>query len=193
MSSETGKQRNGDITSTRSKLPIIIITIIAILVVAVLVGVIVYLLQDRADGNTNPGESQQDKPYTGVVTPDNVEDVVTEMQGEQWEHTPIGYYEVNMSTEWSFPDGKSESSDAYVANAKSNQNPVYFTVAPATDSNRIIYTSPLLLVGSELNQIKLDEQLDAGEYDCVLTYHLMDSNDNEVSTVSVSVSITIEN
>lgn len=193
MSSETGKQRNGGITSTRSKLPIILITIIAILVVAVLVGVIVYLLQEKTDGDTNPGESQQEKPYIGVVTPDNVDDVVTEMKGEQWEQTPIGYYEVNMTTEWSFPDSKSVSSDAYVANAKSNQNPVYFTVTPATDSNRIIYTSPLLLVGSELNQIKLDEQLDAGKYDCVLTYHLMDSNDNEVSTVSVSVSITIEN
>ncbi len=193
MSSETGKQRNGDVTPTRSKLPIIIITIIAFLVVAVLVGVIVYLLQERADGNTEPGENQKEKPYIGVVTPDNVDDVVTEMQGEQWEHTPIGYYEVNMTTEWLFPDSKSVSSDAYVANAKSNQNPVYFTVAPATDSSRIIYTSPLLLVGSELNQIKLDEQLDAGKYDCVLTYHLMDSNDNEMSTVSVSVSITIEN
>ncbi len=190
MSNETTGERNTDKTFVKPKMWILVVISGFIVVTAILVGVIVYLLQGKGE---TAGEAEQERPYDSVVTPDNVDEVVSDMERTEEELIPIGYYEVNMNTEWTFSDGKSASSNAYVGNAESNQSPVYFTIAPADDSEHIIYTSPLLLVGSHIDEIQLDEQLEKGTYDCVLTYHLMDEEDNEISTVSVSVNITIEN
>jgi hypothetical protein len=124
-----------------------------------------------------------------VVTPDNVEEVIAEL--DQAEITPVGSYEVVMNTDWVFPDSSSASSNAYVENSVENQNTVYFTIMLA-NATTPIYESPLIPVGSHMEDINLDTELDAGTYDAVMTYHMMDDDNNETSSVSVSMTITIE-
>lgn len=160
---------------------------VAVVIIIILIVVVIYLLLKKDVDSID----EETVPYSGVVLPDNVDEVADAMKEQ--EITPIGYYEVRMNTEWTFPDGNTPSSNAYVANKESNQYPVYFTIELADDSERNIYTSPLLTVGSELKEIQLDEPLEKGSYDCVLIYHLMDEDDNEQSRVSVKVSITVEN
>ena len=124
-----------------------------------------------------------------VVTPENIEEVISEMKEE--ERTPMGSYEVYMTTDWTFSDGSSASKDAYVKNVVANKNTVYFTIA--LENGEQVYKSPYIPVGSSLNNITLDTPLEKGFYKAVLTYHLVDTSNEEISRVSVSVDITIEN
>lgn len=171
-------------SSTKKKIaPVHIILTVAIVVILVFAGIIVYLLFGK------DAEPDKAKNQGQVITPENVEKVIEDMQEE--EITPPGKYEVTMTQDWIFPDGKSPSTNAYVANSENNTSMVYFTIALA-DDGREIYTSPYLEVGAAINDITLDTDLDAGSYDTVLTYHLVDHEFEEMSTVSLTLKLTIQ-
>lgn len=167
------------ISTTKESASKKVIFIVTGIVVVVLALVILYFIFGR-----------EDKSYNTVVTPDNVEEVKSELDNA--ELTPIGQYEVVMNTKWTFPDSDSPSSNAYVENSVHNQHTVFFTIAPKNDSKKEIYKSPNLEVGSKLQHIKLSSPLGRGKHDCVLKYHLLDKAGRETSSVSVSVTITME-
>lgn len=96
-----------------------------------------------------------------------------------------------MNTDWVFPDGDSASANAFVENSTANQNMVYFTIT-LRDSDEELMRSPYLAVGSRLDDIKLDTALEAGIYDSVITYHLVDDEFKELSSVSLYMTITIQ-
>lgn len=98
-------------------------------------------------------------------------------------------YQAVMSVEWTFEDGSSVSSDAYVENSTKNQNDIYFDVK--LENGELIYTSPIIKVGTRLDKIALDTQLSAGEYAAVVTYHLLDDNRQEVAKAQIALKIHI--
>lgn len=159
-----------------------VIVVIAVLIVCILVGVILYLLFGR--------ETESNTRNT-VVTPDNIEEIMNQLADK--DYTAPGSYEVTMNTDWTFANGKAASADAYVENCVRNTNTVYFTITLANDDSREIYHSPYLELGSHIENITLDEDLDAGVYDAVLTYHLVDDDMKDLSEVSVSITITVQN
>lgn len=116
-----------------------------------------------------------------VVDEQNMNDIFAELDRKAAE----GMFEVKMNATWNFLDGKSPSTDAYVANSKANSLPIYFEVETA--DGEIIYTSPEIPVGSAVKDIVLDHPLGAGNYECVCTYHLL----NEDKTVRSSVSVVV--
>ena len=95
-----------------------------------------------------------------------------------------------MNSTWNFPSGDAPSENAYVENATTNTNPVYFDVV-RDDTGETIYESPILPVGSHLENFELDTVLDAGTYDCVMTYHLLDEEEQEISTLQITVQVVI--
>lgn len=99
-------------------------------------------------------------------------------------------YTVSMTTEWTFPDGASASPDAYVQNLETNDTPVYFDVV-REDTGETIYQSPVLALGANIEGIKLDTELPAGTYDCIVTYHLIDDEQNTLTTVNMGLIITV--
>lgn len=125
-----------------------------------------------------------------VVNEENAEKIASEMIEQP--KTPVGSYEVTMNATWNFEDGKSASDNAYVKNAESNINSVYFDII-RSDTNETIYASPILPVGTYLDDITLDQELPAGNYDCVCTYHLIDENEVPISKVNVSLQIVVRN
>lgn len=148
------------------------------LVVLVIIGVVLWTLSGKVSKSNV------------VVTPDNVDDVISDMDDD--DRTPVGSYEVTMNSDWVFPSASSTSTNAYVENSVNNTDTVFFTIA-LDGSEKDIFTSPYIPVGSSLKDISLDSDLAAGVYDAVLTYHLVDSSYTETSSVSVSITITIEN
>lgn len=156
--------------------------IICILIIIALLGVVAYLLFSNKDG--------EEKKRNVVVNEDNVEELIAQM--EESERTPLGSYEMTMNSTWNFDNGTAASSNAYVENSVANANSVYFDVTLA-DTNETILESPILPVGSHLTDISLEKSLEAGTYDCIMTYHLLDENDVSISTVKVSLTIVIEN
>lgn len=159
-----------------------IIIVVALLATCLLGGVVVYLFF---------GKKIDESQYNVVITSDNIDEIIDQMENE--EYIPRGSYEVRMNTKWEFPNGSSASSNAYVANVIENQSTVFFTIVLSDDKSREVYKSPYMAPGSHLENIKLDDILDAGTYQGVLTYHLVDDDYKETGTVSVKVTLTINN
>lgn len=122
-----------------------------------------------------------------VVNEENVEEILSQLD----EGPGDGVYQVTMNSTWHFEDGDASSDNAYVENAKANKNPVYFDIT-RSDTDEKIYESPIIPVGSHLNEITLDSKLKAGTYDCVMTYYLVDKDEEIISTVRVNVEIVVD-
>lgn len=153
----------------------------------VMAGTILYLLMSR-----QPEEKEEERRSV-VVNQDNVEEVIAQMeQRATEEHVESGYYTVYMSYEWHFATGDAVSEDAYVENLATNTNAVYLDVFLLEDEENAIYQSPVIPLGSSLRNIALDTPLEAGTYDCVAVYHLVDDDQNTLSTLRVTVTVIVE-
>lgn len=156
-------------------------------VIIVLLSAVVVLLLGRGDGTV--GKQEEAPKRNVVVNQDNAKDMLKEM--EETKHVRPGIYEAKMNSTWHFPDGASPSTDAYVENVRSNTNDVYFDVLLA-DTEEVILESPIIPLGSHIEDITLDKDLDAGTYDCILVYHLVDKDQNTLSTLRMAITIVIE-
>jgi hypothetical protein len=155
-----------------------------VVVIIALAVVVVYLL-------LRGGTEEQDAPASDnratIVTPENVDEVKAKAE----EPVVAGTYYCSMNTEWHFKDSSSPSYDAYVANSTDNSYTVYFDVN-LEDTNELVYSSPYMEVGAELDELTLSEKLAAGEYPAVVTYHLVDEQHETLSTVAVTVTLFVE-
>lgn len=154
---------------------------IAIVVIVALAGIIIYLLLSR---DTEP----EDERRNVVITPENVESVLEELDDVQ----ESGYYTVTMNPIWHFETGEKTSYDAIVENVAKNSNDVYFDIVLESDEENVLYKSPVIPRSGRLEDIALDQALDAGTYNCVVIYHLIDEEQNTLSTLRVALEIVIE-
>lgn len=161
--------------------------VIAVVVIVALLGFIAYLL--LTSRNAAPEEERRNV----LITPENVESVLQEMEDspEEEQEAP-GYYTVTMNPTWHFTSGSAASDDAVVINAETNTNDVYFDIVLAEDEEKVIYQSPVIPLGGRLEDIALDEPLEAGSHDCVVIYHLIDEEQNTLSTLRVAITIIVE-
>lgn len=169
----------------RRKKGIVAAGVAAVVIIVALLGVIIYLLTNRKAG------PEEEEKRNVVVTPENVESVLEEIMEEQEAVAP-GYYTVTMNTTWHFATGKDASYDAVVENVEANTNDVYFDIVLESDEERVLYESPVIPLGGRLEEITLEENLDAGTYDCVVIYHLIDEEQNTLSTLRVTLQIIVE-
>ena len=155
------------------------ITVVAFVVLCIeLVVCIVLLLTKSKDDSKELDRGFVDETNTDTVMED-MGDKVAE-----------GMFECSMTTSWVFEDGKSESPNAYVANVENNLHTIYFDVYnSATDE--LLYSSPMLPVGTEIKNIKLDKELQKGEYDAVVMYTLVNEENEEVSSVGFNITISV--
>lgn len=184
---EGGDMLNKNSEKTNKKW--IMMCVLAGVVILGLVCVIVVMSRSRDTDGEREGEAEK-RPV--VVIEENAEEVAEQILNQT---EPVGIplsYQVTMNSTWEFEDGKSESKNAYVANSKDNETPVYFDVV-RNDTRETIYQSPVIPLGGELSSIKLDQDLNAGDYECTLTYHLIDEEQNTLTTVNIWVMIKIAN
>ena len=161
------------------------IVIGSVVIIALLVVVIVLLLRGKEE------EKDSIDKRSVAVTKDNVDDVVEQMHDGKF--IPPGYYNSQMTTTWHFANGEAVSDDAYVANAEQNTNDVYFDVVLEEDESKVLYKSPVIPRGGELDGIKLDTKLSKGEYPAVVIYNLVDGEQNTVSTLRVAIKNIVAN
>jgi hypothetical protein len=184
-------QKTGNANGSNKTL--VILGIVAVTVIIAMAAVIVALVlsRNKTETTTTPAASTPEPEKREVlVTEDNVAEVVQEM--EQIEYVPPGYYTVTQNYIWHFPKGTEPSTDAHVENLPENTNDVYFDLFLADDEENPIYQSPVIPLGAVLEKFKLDTALEAGTYDCVMVYHLVDSEQNDISTVSMTVQVIVD-
>jgi hypothetical protein len=121
-----------------------------------------------------------------VAVPENVE----ELREKAQQPVEDGYYETRMNVEWVFPGPGEPSSNAYVENSTNNKRTVYFDLVLA-DTNELVYSSPFIPVGAKLEKFQLDAEIPEGEYKGIVTYHLVDDDYQELTTVSVAVTLRV--
>jgi hypothetical protein len=180
LSQERISQKLSPTTESRGKKGLMIGIISAVVAVIVVVAVVLVLVLPK----------DSDETRNAIVTPDNVDEVIANLQDD--EKTQAGQYEVTMNSTWEFETGSSASSNAYVENSTSNTNDVYFDIV-RSDTGEKIYESPTIPVGSHLENITLDTVMEAGSYSCVLTYHLLDDSGESISTLNINLDINIAN
>lgn len=127
-----------------------------------------------------------------VITEGNYKQIMDEMKEEVQE----GYFETYMNTDWTFPDGQSETTDAILGNSPNNKKAIRCEVK-LTDTEEVIFKTDVIPVGAELPPFKLDKDLDAGIYDAVCEVYLLDEEKNgtytDYSNAGFNVTITVEN
>ncbi|MDR1604800.1 MAG: hypothetical protein LBS10_08465 [Gracilibacteraceae bacterium] len=128
----------------------------------------------------------REKPAASNMPIINEENVAA-IEAEIRDKVEKGQFETHMNTIWTFPDGKSASTDAVMGNSAGNNYPFYFEVIVNGDA---VFTSGLLPVGSQMKEITLDKDLDAGTYPAVVKIHLVDEN-NEPMDSQVGFDITL--
>lgn len=153
----------------------IIIIIVALLLVAAIAFTLWWFLRPQPLG-------------IPVVDENNLADIERELEDK----VAKGMFETHMTTQWTFPDGKSPALDAVMGNAPTNNYPFWFTVALASTGEEV-YSSSLLPIGTELEEITLDKDLDAGNYAAVLTIHMVDENGEEVeSNMAFNITLIVQ-
>lgn len=173
-------------TTAHSGKKLIYVVIILAVLVVLSFGLIIFLLTNTRSANTGSDAAEVISGGRGTVL---TEDNIAEMQQKAEEDTvQDGYYTTSMSIDWHF-DG-TVSKDAYVANALENTRTVYFDLF-LKDSGEMIYSSPYIPVGAELKGLTLDKELESGTYDTILVYHLVDDEENELSTLSIELTIYV--
>lgn len=121
-----------------------------------------------------------------VVTPENVEEILANRD------RPVedGHYRTIMNVDWIFPNSSEPSVNAFVENSTSNSRTVYFDLVLA-ETNELVYSSPFIPVGSRLEKFTLDAFVPAGVHSGIVTYHLVDDDYREITSVSVGVTLQI--
>lgn len=164
--------------------------ITAVLVLfAVLIGVIIFLVVKL--GTQDKAVVEEPKEEKGVILPENVDEVMSEWMEEPDTYVPQNFTVVQNS-DWTFPDGNSPSTDAYVENDRENEAAFYFDIV-VDSTGELVYSSPILELGAKIEKFKLDKPIEAGHYDCTMTYHLVDENQKELTTVTVGMEISVLN
>ncbi len=158
------------------------IVIAAFVVLLAALAVCVVLLLSRKDDS-----GEEDILDRGFIDENNVDDMMSAMS----EKVEKGMFECKMTTDWTFEDAKTESSNAYVANVEANRYPLFFDVYEES-TDELLYSSPMLPVGTELTGIRLEKELPAGEYDAVVMYTLVGEGKKEVSTVGFNITISVK-
>ena len=155
------------------------VTIVAFAVLCIALVVCVVLLLTRSKEESK----ELDRDFVDQSNTDTVMEDIGDKVAE-------GMFECSMTTSWVFEDGKSESPNAYVANVENNLHTIYFDLYnSATDE--LLYSSPMLPVGTEIKNIKLDKELQKGEYDAVVMYTLVNEENEEVSSVGFNITISV--
>lgn len=172
---------------------VVSVCIAAVAVIAVLVGVIVYLI-------TRPVPELSPQPYGfppvghrvpgpqgTVLTPENIGQVMEQLnEVDEADRS----YTVSMSNNWVWETALTPSENARVNNLERNSRTVFFDLL-LRESREIIYTSPFLPLGSSLEGFALDRDIGAGVHDALIVFYLVDDYYEIITDLTVGVTLTV--
>ena len=137
-------------------------------------------------------EGQAGDVRTYVMDEGNYQQIMEDMTDQVQE----GYFETYMTTDWTFPDGNSESTDAMLGNSPNNTKPIRCELL-LNETGEKLFETNVLPVGALVSPIKLNRNLDAGTYDATCMIYLMNEKEDgtfeDYSSAGFRVTLIIEN
>lgn len=179
------KKKKG--SSSGSRTTLIVVIIVSVVVIALLIFLVWYLWQ-RAGNEIKDNTSG--KGYL-IEDNDDVDDFPEEEKNEE------EFYTIEQISRWTLSAATGISTDSYVRNNEVNLHPVWFDIRmrneDITQEGELLYTSPILKVGQSMTNVTFDKKLAPGQYSAILSYHIIDeNNDNaELSVVSTGLSLSV--
>lgn len=160
-----------------SKKTMILVGIIIVLLLIIIGLVLAFLFFGKKDK-----DETVDKPT--LITEENANQVIGDLE----DNSADTMFNCRMTYNWTVNGKKCE--DAYVANTDYNHYPIYFEVRD-DNSQKIIYKSAEIPVGSEINGITLNQRLDQGTHPATVIYHLINDKGEEVSSTAFTINIQV--
>ncbi len=161
-----------------------------VLFVLILIAVIVVLVILLTRKETPEGQAGDVRTY--VMDEGNYQQIMEDMTDQVQE----GYFETYMTTDWTFPDGNSESTDAMLGNSPNNTKPIRCELL-LNETGEKLFETNVLPVGALVSPIKLNRNLDAGTYDATCMIYLMNEKEDgtfeDYSSAGFRVTLIIEN
>jgi len=186
MSKIKQKEGSGAMVNTEkagSRKNLIVIALLLILIGIGIAIIVILLQEDRV-------EIIDQRPALGgrgvVVMPDNIEQIVEGLS----KPVPDGHFAARMNVEWHFDTWSTPSINANVENSVDNKRTVYFDLT-LDETGELIYSSPFIPVGARLERFALDREVPAGEHPATVTYHLVNDEYENITSVSVAVLLKI--
>lgn len=166
----------------------ICVCIVAAIVIAVLVGIIIYLLDRPPEPYGAPPDTARVSGARGtVLTPENREQVMAQLEEVAEQDRS---YTVSMSRDWVFETALTPSANARVSNIERNSRTVFFDVL-LRDTREVVFTSPYLPLGSTLEGFSLDRDIGAGEHDALVVFYLVDDDYEIITDITATVTLII--
>lgn len=192
MNSEVQNNENKEKGDGKKKVLIAIVALVLAVLIIAVVGMAALLVSTnkKMEEQAELAASEPEVKLKEVIMKENVEDVLDDFLGASIPQGVPTHYTVTQNSDWEFPNGTAVSPNAYVSNVAENETPVYFDLI-VDETGEIVYSSPVIALGAELTEIKLDKPLDAGTYICTCEYHLVDDNQNTLTTVNVGVTVIV--
>ncbi len=166
------------VEKSKPKMKILIAVLITAMVVVIgVLGVVIYQLMNKPE----EAPTQDRRISEGLAVGNEASD----------SKASDARFTTDMNMVWTFPSGSPISNNAVIGNSASNVYECYFEVYLNDEEQTLLYSSPVLPVGTRLDQLELDQALPDGDYEATCTFHLLDDEDpeKELSTVSFAVSL----
>jgi hypothetical protein len=196
MSNTADKRRDSRSGGNGAMIALVIVLIAVVLIVFF---VMIFVIMKNKGKDAPAGETAAEQTQRREVVSEDVRVVLDEDSGQAMmeqmrEEVAEGMFECQMSMDWTFDDGKAESRDAYVGNSTNNTHPICFDVI-MDGTEEVVYSSPVLPVGAELTNFKLDKELPAGDYQATVMYKLLTDAESqeEISSAGFVVNIKVLN
>lgn len=187
MNSEVQNNENKEKGDGKKKLLVgIVIAVMAVLLCSIVVMASLLVKTNKAG---EKAEEPLEEPRK-VITPDTAEEVIEEILAEDPLSNVPSSYTVTQNGTWTFKNGFAATEDAYVENDKGNETPIYFDLI-VDNTGQKIYSSPILELGAVLESFTLDIPLEQGEYECTVEYHLLDENQETLTTTNIGVKVIV--
>lgn len=169
--------------NNKAKVVIACISIIALIAIGAVIVMLIRINQQEPAAPQEPGNV-----YT--MNADNYQQIQADIDAK----VKDGYFETYMNTEWSFPDGTSETTDALLGNSPNNTKPIRCEVL-LDDTGEKVYETGVLPVGTQVPPFKLTKDLDAGSYSATCMVYLMNEREDgtyeDASSAGFAVTLTI--
>ncbi|MCR5249113.1 MAG: hypothetical protein K6E50_00750 [Lachnospiraceae bacterium] len=173
-----------------------IIAIIGVIIILLLVIVIILLLRNGKDAGADAtAQNENTREVAGSVRTIASEEDARNVMDEMREEVAEGMFKCDMPSTWTFTKGGTEpDKDLYVSNHPDNTKPIYFDVF-LEDTDELLYSSPVLKVGTVWTDISLNRELEPGTYRAKVAFKLLtdEESQEEYSAVNFIVRIKVLN
>ncbi len=161
----------------KSKKKILVIAAFIVLAAVIgILGIVIYKLVNKEEEVQRPERAVSE----GLVVGGSTNQKASEAR-----------FTTDMNMVWTFPSGSDTSNNAQIGNSKSNLYECYFEVYLDDEEQTLLYSSPVLPVGTRIDKLKLNQVLPDGSYEAICTFHLLDDEDSEVELGTVSFAVSL--